>query len=395
MGLPLTPGSPQFEIYMESSLNLFAIITMLGAAQGLLLALALLGLKKGDRVATRLLAVFMLTSAILVTGSLLNSTKYVLAYPHLSQVATPFHFLFGPIIFLYVKSLTCGEWRFRKKEFWHFVPFLLCAAYYAPLYASSEAYKIDYMLEAFRNYPPVEWRVRSGLLLAQALPYLALTLKLFAERSREYKANPSPEAGFMLFWLRTFMLLILITLCAGLFRLFFGFTVGTMLLVPLCFTGMVYVAGYMALKHPDALTGARAAPVAVHTPPARKYEKSALAPERANVYLKQLLDFMDEEKPYRDGDLTIQKLAEMLSIQVNHLSQVINEKLGQNFFDFVNAYRVKEVQKLLVDPAKKHYTILAIAEEVGFRSKSAFNAVFKKHTSMTPTEFRKLSGGSG
>jgi AraC-like DNA-binding protein len=380
---------------MEPSLNLFAIITMLGAMQGLLLALALLGLKKGNRAATRLLAAFMLTSAVLLSGSLLNSTKYVLAYPHLTQVATPFHFLFAPILFLYVQSLTCGEWRFRKRELWHFVPFLLCAAYYVPLYASGEAHKINYMLEAFRNYPPIEWRIRWGLLLVQSLPYLALTLKQFAERNREFKDNPSAEAGFKLFWLRTLMSIVLVIVCAGLFRLFFGFTLGTMLLVPLCFTGMVYVAGYMALKHPDALTGGRAAPVADDTPAVRKYEKSALAPERGDAYLKQLLDFMEKEKPYRDGELTIQKLAEMLSIQVNHLSQIINEKLGQNFFDFVNGYRVKEVQKLLVDPAKKHYTILAIAEEVGFRSKSAFNAVFKKHTSMTPTEFKKLSGSDG
>ena len=380
---------------MEPSLDLFAIITILGVAQGVLLALALLGLKKGNRTATRLLVAFILTSAVDVSGSLLNSTKYILAYPHLTQVATPFHFLFGPITFLYVRSLTSGGWRFSKKALWHFAPFFLCAAYYAPLYARGEEYKINYLLEAFQNYPPVEWRVRSWVLLAQFLPYLALTLKLFAEQTRVYKSKPSSEAGFKLFWLRTFIAIILVTVSVGLFRLLFGFTAGTILLVPLCFTVMAYVAGYMALKHPDALTGATGPAVADATPLAKKYEKSALTPERADAYLKQLLDFMEKEKPYRDGELTIQKLAEMLSIQVNYLSQIINERLGQNFFDFVNGYRVKEVQKLLVDPSKKHYTIVAIAEEVGFRSKSAFNAVFKKHTNMTPTEFRKVSGGRG
>ena len=380
---------------MEPSLDLFAIITILGVAQGVLLALALLGLKNGNRTATRLLVAFILTNAVNVSGSLLNSTKYVLVYPHLTQVATPFHFLFGPITFLYVRSLTSVGWRFRKKALWHFAPFLLCAAYYVPLYARGEEYKINYILEAFQNYPPLEWRIRSWVLLAQFLPYLALTLKLFAEQTRVYKNKPSSEVGFKLFWLRTFIALVLVTVCAGLFRLFFGFTAGTILLIPLCFTVVVYVTGYMALKHPDALTGATAGAVADETPPAKKYEKSALTPERADAYLKQLLDFMEKEKPYRDGELTIQKLAEILSIQVNHLSQIINERLGQNFFDFVNGYRVKEVQKLLVDPSKKHYTIVALAEEVGFRSKSAFNAVFKKHTNMTPTEFRKVSGGQG
>jgi AraC-like DNA-binding protein len=379
---------------MEPTLDLFAIITILGAAQGVLLALALLGLKQGNRTATRLLAAFMLTSAINTFGSLLNSTKYVLAYPHLAQVTTPFQFLFGPLIFLYVKSLTSSTWRAGKKELWHFVPFCLCAAYYAPLYFRGREYKINYTLEALQNYPPVEWRVRSVLILAQFLPYLVLTLWLFATQTRAHKAKPSPAGAFNLFWLRTFLLIVLVTMCAGLFRLLFGFTAGTMLLIPLCFTVMVYVAGYMALKHPAALTGA-IEPIAFdgayEPPPARKYEKSMLTPERADAYLKQLLDFMEKGKPYRDGELTIQKLAEMISIPVNYLSQIINERLGQNFFDFVNLYRVKEVQKLLVDPAKQHYTVVAIAEEVGFRSKSAFNAVFKKHTNMTPTEFRKIS----
>ena len=380
---------------MEPSLDLFAIITILGVAQGVLLALALLGLKKGNPTSTRLLVAFFLTSAVNVSGSLLNGTKYVLAYPHLTQAAAPFHFLFGPITYLYVRSLTSSEWRFRLKALWHFAPFVLCAAYYAPLYARGGEYKINYTLEAFQNYPPVEWRVRSWILLAQFLPYLALTLKLLAEQTRAHKSRPSSETGFKLFWLRTFIGLIVVTLSVGLFRLLFGFTAGTILLIPLCFTVMVYVAGYMALKHPDALTGAAAGPPPDERPPAKKYEKSALTPERADAYLKQLIDFMENEKPYRDGELTIQKLAEMLSIQVNHLSQIINEKLGQNFFDFVNGYRVKEVQKLLVDPSKEHYTIVAIAEEVGFRSKSAFNAVFKKHTNMTPTEFRKVSQGRG
>jgi len=166
---------------------------------------------------------------------------------------------------------------------------------------------------------------------------------------------------------------------------------------------MVYVAGYMALKHPDALAGVDEPPssdsstlarekAGAEGPRLKKYEKSNLTPERADEYLKRLLRCMETEKPYLNGDLTLQKLAEKLSIPANHLSQIINERLAQNFFDFVNAYRVKEVQRLFADPSKKHYSLLAIAEEVGFNSKSTFNSAFKKHANMTPSEFRKASG---
>ena len=368
---------------MEPSLDLTAILTLLGGAQGILLALALLGLKQSNRTATRLLAAFMIISSITIGGSVLISTKFILVYPNLNGIATPFPFLFGPIMFLYIRVATSGEKRLRKKDFLHFIPFVLCVAYYMPLYLQSRDHKLDYINAAFQNYPPIEWRIRSLLLLFQSLPYLVLAVSMFLAHNRRTRDSSSPIARLHLLWLRIFMVMILTTAGAGLFRLIFNFRAETILLIPLCFSIMVYVAGYMVLRHPEALTGVD------ESTPSKKYEKSNLTPERAEAYLKRLLHVMKTERPYIDGDLTLQKLADRLSIPINHLSQIINERLGQNFFDFINSYRVKEAQELLTDAAKKHYTVIAIAEEVGFSSKSAFNAVFKKHVNMTPSEFRK------
>src|SRR5439155_27331821 len=93
-------------------------------------------------------------------------------------------------------------------------------------------------------------------------------------------------------------------------------------------------------------------------------------------------------------DLSLPKLAAKLALPTHHLSQIINARLNQNFFDFINSYRVEEAKQMLLDPAKKHYSLLVISEEVGFNSKSAFNTAFKKQTSLTPSEFRKLSNGN-
>ena len=98
---------------------------------------------------------------------------------------------------------------------------------------------------------------------------------------------------------------------------------------------------------------------------------------------------MQKERPYLESELTLPKLADLLQVPPHHLSQVINESLGQNFFDFVNAHRVEEAQRLLRDPERSAYTVLAIAEEAGFNSKTAFNTAFKKVTGKTPTEFRQ------
>ena len=119
-----------------------------------------------------------------------------------------------------------------------------------------------------------------------------------------------------------------------------------------------------------------------------KYEKSGLTADRAKQYLERLLLLMENDHPYRDSDLTLNQLAEMLSISPHHLSEIINSKLHQNFFDFVNRYRVEEVKKDLENPDKAHLTVLAIAFDAGFNSKSSFNSIFKRFTNLTPSEYR-------
>jgi AraC-like DNA-binding protein len=145
----------------------------------------------------------------------------------------------------------------------------------------------------------------------------------------------------------------------------------------------------MGLRQPEIFSGLNSAPLPM--PNSKKYERSGLAPEKAEEHSAKLIHCMETAKPFKNAELTLQELAAQLSIPPNHLSQVINDKLGQNFFDFINGYRVKEAQQALRDPAKQHLTILAIAYEAGFNSKSAFNAAFKKHTDMTPSQFKKTS----
>jgi AraC-like DNA-binding protein len=119
------------------------------------------------------------------------------------------------------------------------------------------------------------------------------------------------------------------------------------------------------------------------------YEKSGLTDAQAEAYQKQLLRLMDEKKPYRNGYLTLQELADELSISAHNLSQVINTRLGKNFYDFVNEYRVEEVKRRLLDPKYQNLKILAIGLDAGFNTKSTFNAFFKKRTGVTPSRYRE------
>jgi AraC-like DNA-binding protein len=101
------------------------------------------------------------------------------------------------------------------------------------------------------------------------------------------------------------------------------------------------------------------------------------------------LQLLQEKRLYEDVELTLDDLAQRLQLSSGYLSQIINTKEKKSFFEFVNHYRVEAVKQKLIDSAYAHYDILSIALESGFKSKSTFNAVFKKMTKQTPSAYKK------
>jgi AraC-like DNA-binding protein len=137
---------------------------------------------------------------------------------------------------------------------------------------------------------------------------------------------------------------------------------------------------YKAMKQPQLFTR-----IAVRKGPL----KPSLSESVAGIYEKQLLEYMELEKPYLNPDLTLVELSERVSIPPRSLSEVINSRLGRNFYDFINSYRVSESQRLLSSASQDRKTVLEVLYEVGFNSKSVFNDSFKKMVGMTPSEFKK------
>jgi AraC-like DNA-binding protein len=164
----------------------------------------------------------------------------------------------------------------------------------------------------------------------------------------------------------------------------------------------VYTIGYLGLRQPEVFAGtggdgdrdtggvADEASAAGETGGPR-YERSGVDPERARRHLDALIALMETERPYRDGDLTLHDLAGRLGISAHNLSEVLNTQVGRSFYDFVNGYRVEEVKEKLGDPRTAYLKLVAIASDAGFNSKSAFNAAFKRHAGMTPSEYRRRS----
>lgn len=406
--------------------NWFIIMHMLGAVQGLFLAAILLSRQRGS-VANRILAVLMLALAVDLAMAVYHATGLDEAFPYLIGIDFPLAFLYGPLIYLYAKTLIRRARMFRNQDRWHFLPFVLLVLLLIPFYLQSGMEKWAF-LHAPASGP---WAQVLGIVnhakLVYALIYIGITLMLLKRHRRRIRDTYSSIEHINLIWLRDLMIgiVILASIAVVFYILRLRIAGPVMGLDPtteyddytlLGTALLVYAIGFMGLRQPEIFDHPRdvkverepalqqdaspGLPLRSAEPPAVRiekvqgeaekpqYVKSGMDPETARRYKEELLDLMNTEKPYRRGDLMLQDLSDALSISPHNLTEVINTQLGQNFYDFVNGFRVREVQQRLADPQYAHLTLLAIGIDAGFNSKSSFNAVFKKHTKMTPSQFR-------
>jgi AraC-like DNA-binding protein len=119
-----------------------------------------------------------------------------------------------------------------------------------------------------------------------------------------------------------------------------------------------------------------------------KYQRNRLDEADAEELARKVIAQMKEGKLYRDGELTLQALADAVGATPHMLSQVLNLRLRKSFFVFVNSYRTEELMAALADPAQRERGVLELAIEAGFNSKSTINSFFKRYTGLTPSEFR-------
>jgi len=394
-------------------------LIILGAAQGIFLGVSLLG-RKVNTTANKVLALVMFVSAIFLLFGLYYAESYYLRWPHLIGLGHPLVFLFGPTLYLYALLVTSGGQTFKKTWLLHFLPYFLNMLYFTPFFFGSAAAKIEMVHATMANDEPLDIRLIENLKYVQGVIYVVLTIKLLQRHRARFKDRFSSIERINLNWLRYLTICIVavwtVAILERIVSLFLPDSPSIDSYTGAAVALFVYATGYMGLRQPEifgatlepaAASGAASSTPEPFTPgsagPPRtddardwiadgiehRYRKSGLTKERADAILNELLRFMEERRPYVRSTLTLQELSEELQISAHNLSEVINTRLGKNFFDFVNGFRVKEVQALLADPAYRNITILAIAQDAGFNSKSTFNTIFKKVTNKTPSEYRR------
>jgi len=391
---------------MESGITLFSIILLLGAAHGLFLALALLNAPGGNLVAHRYLALLTLVFAIDLASEFLYQARYYTQATYLVGINDPLDFLYGPLTYFYVRALTEPEQAGLTGRRWlHFLPCGISYLVLIPFFFLNPDFKLrllyaDIEVETLQQSFAVLGYVLVILLsIIQIGVYLSLSICNLKQHARLIRDQFSYTERISLVWLRnllTFLLAIyLVYLVDAFFSDAFGFEEEINNILYLMIVIMIYAMGYLGLRQPVIFARLKTnlntiGPQEEMKPPRRrKYQKSALNADLSGVLSHELKEHMQSKKPYLDSALTLPQLAAQLDISPNYLSQVINEQTGANFFDFINAYRVEYAKSALTDPATAQSNILTIALDAGFNSKSTFYSAFKKHTAMTPNQFRK------
>jgi AraC-like DNA-binding protein len=376
---------------MQGTLDWVSVINIVGVVNGLFLTVVVKGVKKGDQVTKNILSLLLLTYSLVILGNVIWQTRIYHSLPFLIGIFPNLYFLIGPLLYFYVKALTSDSGlTFKKKDLLHLAPGILNILYLFPYYFWDVEKKIRVFEDlSLRN--SLSYHIILVIRLFHISVYLIITIRLLKEHQNNIKKSYSFIEKIQLSWIK--YLIFAIGLLLGAYVVFYilslleYFTSDPFSMKAKIFsiwqTVLLFFIGYQGLVQPEIFSDGNNP-----KPLKEKYKHSRLTNQQANEYLEELLKFMQEQKPYLNSELTLKELANKISISHFFLSQIINEKLNQNFFDFVNRYRVEEAKRQLKLIKKSpHATILKIAFDSGFNSKSTFNMVFKKIVKMTPSQF--------
>jgi AraC-like DNA-binding protein len=371
--------------------NLYNYILTIASFLYLFFSLFLFLYKKGKRLNNRILAVFLLLNALILINWLIYNFRYYLIqpFPHIFEVFSSFVFLIPPFLFLYVQSQINPDFKLKRIHLLHLLPFLIDILF---LTINFHILNPDLKRQLFLShsiFTDSEQYIRSFSSEIQNFFYIIAALIIIRRYRRRIKQYFSNVESINLSWLNIVLFGYLTIQLIGMIKhnihFFTGIYVeilGIMLILSLLVFAMIII--FKGLQHPL---------IFLEMPlnnEKTKYEKSKLADEYKEQYLKKLMEFMELEKPHLDPLINLKKIADGIKIPTHYLSQILNECLKQNFFDFINSYRIDECKKMLKDTSHHHKTVLEILYESGFNSKSVFNTYFLKQTGLTPTQYRKL-----
>lgn len=365
-------------------INIFRAFTVF---QVFLVSIFLLLHTKRKSKKNLLLVLFITSKALFVLDILIISyhsllPKYLIPF---ACIGSSFQLFLGPAAFYIMVVLTDSNFSFKRIHLLHTVPFLLHIGFMILQYhVHDSAAQLAMLNNWFPWSAPWSRSMSLGFYLHFTAYGIAALRTLSKGRERLY-AYTSQSVERNIFYLKFLIYDFIVVWGINILSGYIGFGPVERYILSACTAFNIFfianVIVYLGLKFPDFFTADAALRM--------KYEKNVLTFEERNSYAKKITEYMEVHKPYLNPMLSLPDFAEMVALPAYVVSQVLNVVLQQNFYDFVNGYRVNESKKLFQNPSYNQKTVLEILYQSGFNSKSVFNTAFKKQTGMTPREFKK------
>jgi AraC-like DNA-binding protein len=341
--------------------------------------------KKGKKVSNNLLAVFLIAKTICYAGGIMLFDRYFtenLSFFFILSASADL--ILGPSLYLYAVSLMYRNFKLKKLYLLHLIPFIvfniLCAI--LVLAFPGNGFNLP-----FSKHPIVV--ILNSVTYIHFLIYSILCLVKLKGYEQKLKSEVSSIERIKLSWLFFLIFGFTAIWVAGLTDYMVEvFEAKTIVSWDIFITFVFIFANiivFKGLKQPELFAGINEN---CEKSPVQKYAKTALPNEKRTEMLEQITDYMKINKPYLNPSITLDEFSGLVCIPAYYISQILNTNLNQNFYDFINSYRIEE-SKISLKTNPDH-TILQVLYDTGFNSKASFNRAFKKFTGMTPSEYKKM-----
>ena len=362
------------------SFNTWTIVFAIAAAQALFTAVVLLRWRRGSKKGNQLLAAILTLFGLTLIEYVMFWTGYMYQYPMVSDISVHFPFLFGPLLWFYIQHIYRNDLPF-KKALLHILPFFAGIVCWLPWYLLPVSEKMA--IQGGAGQFPLSRMTIAVFTWGRILHLLVYNFLIFRFIYRQPRVGQTWKwsvwlgvffSGFTAAYTSYYVLSQF-----AFFNLTWDYHISATMTA---FIYLIATAGYTQEAVFEGFDWKESASFL-------KYKNSGLTPEASRSLLEKLQQLMTDAAIYRQPELSLEQLSNLLNASKHHVSQVINEHTGMSFFEYINQLRISKAREMLESTNKQQMNVIEIAYAVGFNNKVSFNTAFKKITGLTPTVYRK------
>jgi AraC-like DNA-binding protein len=369
------------------------IIVIIGFVQALF-GIALFIVKRPRHISFSFLTVWLAVIAIFLGARLLPFEVVEYFKPGIF----PLIFLFGPLLFMYLSSLTVENFRLKPVYLLHLVPFLLVCLHRSFV----EVVPITSSSDLSENPSYLFNKVYYSIFIISVCIYWILSLKLVIKHKKNIPYNFSNYTtrntlNWSVFVLTLFLIFFIADFSMFYFSRVLNINIHSISLLPLNITLFTFIIIFFGINQTviyydeHNLKESELSEKGIIE--SSRTDRGLLENKQKEELTEIILQYLEDKKPYLNPDYSLQMMVDDLNISRQKLSYLINSGQQKNFYKFINEFRIRDVKEKLLDPGFNHYSVLGIGLDCGFNSKTSFNRIFKEETGITPSEFKKRFAG--